>query len=111
MKAWTVISGATVVAVMLYFAWPTPEVTARDRAYGEKVAEATLLQHLPDDFLDSLNAKQAEEGFPDSSIGSIWPPDMDQFGGDALPVWTGTIGELRVLLESREKKNPNSSFP
>lgn len=103
-----------IILILVAFFWPdkTPEgPTVRQKNERRKQVEAVLLEYLPGDYLDTLNARQVAEGFDDSSMTAIWPPGEEAYEHGTQPIWVGSVSALRILLESRRKTDPSSAIP
>lgn len=94
------------------YLYPDPQPLEEIKTTSKRRAEAFLLTYLPDDYLDTMNVQQEREGFSDTSKAAIWPPGTDDVtGGGTLPIWIGTIAELRALLEARAVAENTTAIP
>ena len=92
-----------ILGVGAWITWPKKEEKAQ---YTSREAiEITLLEALPQDFLDTLDAQlQAQQSSESDSV-AIWAPHSLPGVPGSRPVWTGTARDLRRLLESRRHRD------
>src|SRR3990167_5790904 len=94
------------LGIVSWIAWPNKgDSQAKAEAVRKRMVEATLIEALPDDFVDTLDAQLLLHASIGSDSVAIWSPGSIPGVEGNRPIWTGTANDLRKLLESRRHRD------